>query len=245
MKIFLLLFITIPVLLFAQPGINPDKLVEKYFKDNSFPGKEKYLADEMAAQAKASSIGEELAGSAEVNFYPLQSTKEGAVYNINIKKEGTSANFYCYLVNDSGWKISAIRKFILPGYIYSVRDSLAGLKNSKVEEETLLKTLKLMTSDDQTLKDHLNENLSGYSKLIQFYKSSEKEKADKLLHKFGLKGIFEEQSLPGSIFIPIGSVGNSEVGYIFSESGTLPLISPNDFIYIEQIVKNWYVYRII
>jgi len=244
MKLYLIIIFLISFPLFAQSELNPNQLVEKYFKDISFPDKQNYLIDEMSVQTGSGSIGEELAGSATVSYYPVQSTKEGAVYNININKDGSSANFYCYLVNEHGWKISAIRKFILPAYIYSALDSLIGLKNPEPQDEALLKTLQLITGDDQNLKNHLKENLPDYTKLIQYYKSSEKQKADELMHKLGLQGIFEDKNYPGCVFIPVGSVGNSEVGYFFTRGETQPVISPNDFIYIEKVAEGWYVYRL-
>ena len=244
MKFFLIYFFILSVSLFSQTELSSDKLVEKYFKDQSFPDKENYLIDEMSGQTSTTSIGEELAGSANVSYYSIQSTEEGAVYNINIKKEGSSANFYCYLVNENGWKISAIRKFILPSYIYSALDSLSGLKNPGPQDESLLRTLQLITSDDQNLKNHLKENLPGYTKLIQYYKSSEKEKADQLMHKLGSQGIFEDKNYPGCVFIPIGSIGSSETGYFFTRGESQPIISPNDFIYIEKVAEGWYVYKL-
>jgi len=36
------------------------------------------------------------------------------------------------------------------------------------------------------------------------------------------------------------------MGYFYSgESSSLPKISPNQFIYIEEILPKWYLYRII
>lgn len=244
MKLILLFISFLYISFFAQPELNSDQLIEKYFKDISFPDKENYLIDEMSEQSKAPSIGEELAGSANVTYYPIQSTSDGAVYNINIKKEETSANFYCYLVNEKGWKISAIRKFILPVYIYSALDSLSGLKNLKPQDETLLKTLQLITSDDQNLKNHLKENLPDYTKLIQYYKSSDKEKASELMHKLRAQGIFEDKNYPGCFFIPIGSVGTSEAGYFFTRGESQPIISPDNFIYLEKVAEGWYVYKL-
>ncbi len=244
MKLILLFISFLSFSIFAQSELNPDQLVEKYFKDSSFPDKENYLIDEMSEQSKTPSIGEELTGSVSISYYPIQSTSEGAVYNINIKKEGSSANFYCYLVNENGWKISAIRKFILPVYIYSALDSLSGIKNPKPQDETLLNTLQLITSDDQNLKNHLKENLPDYTKLIQYYKSSDKEKANELMHKLGCQGIFEDKNYPGCVFIPIGSVGTSEVGYFFSRGESRPIISPNNFIFIEKVAEGWYVYKL-
>ncbi len=244
MKLFLLFISFISISIFAQSELNSDQLIEKYFKDNSFPDKENYLIDEMSEHPNTPSIGEELAGSATISYYPIQSTRDGAVYNINIKKEGSSANFYCYLVNEKGWKISAIRKFILRVYIYSALDSLSGLKNPNPQDKTLLKTLQLITSDDQNLKNHLKENLPDFTKLIQYYKSSDKEKASELMHKLVSQGIFEDKNYPGCFFIPIGSVGTSEVGYFFTRGESHPIISPNNFIYIEKVAEGWYVYKL-
>lgn len=245
MKIILILIIILSAVSFAQNGLMPDEIVRKYFEDRTFAEKGKYLADEMLGHSEELTIGEELAGSAAVNFYPVQSGRDGAVFNINIKKDRSSVNFYCYLVNEDGWKISAIRNFILPRYIYSAMDSLSGLKNPEPKDETLLKTLQLITCDDQELKNYLTENLSDFKKLVQYYKSSDKVNADILMHKLGIGGTFEYQKFPGSVFISIGSAGSSEAGYIYSESGKLPVISPDNFIYIEQVVSGWYVYRLI
>ena len=61
-----------------------------------------------------------------------------------------------------------------------------------------------------------------------------------------LEYIYIDEIYPQCIFILVGGFDRIEVGYIFSKNkSSMPKISPERFIYIEEVLPNWYVYRAI
>jgi len=67
-----------------------------------------------------------------------------------------------------------------------------------------------------------------------------------LLNELNIDAVFMDDKFPGCIFLQIGAFDKTEMGYFYSgESSSLPKISPNRFIYIEEILPKWYLYRII
>jgi hypothetical protein len=53
-----------------------------------------------------------------------------------------------------------------------------------------------------------------------------------------------DENYPQCIFILIGAFDRLEVGYIFSKNkSSVPKISLGRFIYIGELLPNWYVYR--
>ena len=67
-----------------------------------------------------------------------------------------------------------------------------------------------------------------------------------LMNRLNLEHIFTDENYPQCIFILVGGFGRIEVGFIFSKiKSSLPKNSPEQFIYIDEVLPNWYVYRAI
>jgi hypothetical protein len=66
------------------------------------------------------------------------------------------------------------------------------------------------------------------------------------MNKLNLEYIYMDENYPQCIFILVGGFDRLEVGYIFSKNkSSVPKISLGRFIYIEEVLPNWYVYRAI
>jgi len=201
----------------------------------------------MMLDVKYPTIGEELEGRATVNFRKIESKNRTAIYGIIIKDDGNTANFYCYLRNISGsWKIDAVRKFQLPGFIYSSVDSLSRIENLPDSVSSLLKFLKLLIGTDEQLKLFLSENINDFYNIAGAFDSKRVDDLNLLMNKLNLEYIYIDDVYPQCTFILVGGFDRIEVGYIFSKNkSSVPKISPKRFIYIEEVLPNWYVYRAI
>jgi hypothetical protein len=243
----LITFITVPAQTSIYPKNSPDWLVDMFFKQTKFPEKEKYLNGEMSQDVKYPTIGEELNGRATVTFRKIELINQTGVYGIVIKDDGNTANFYCYMRNISGtWKIEAVRKFQLPGFIYSSADSLSRIENLPDSVSSLLKLLKLIIGTDEQLKLFLTENINDFYNIAGAFDSKSTDDLKFLMNKLNLEYVFIDEIYPQCIFILVGGFDRIEVGYIFCKNkSSVPKISPNRFIYIEEVLPNWYVYRAI
>jgi hypothetical protein len=238
---------TAPAQKSIYPKNTPEWLVDMFFKQTQFPDKEKYLSGEMMQDVNYPTIGEELDGRATVTFRRIELINQAGVYGIVIKDDGNTVNFYCYVRNISGnWKIEAVRKFQLPGFIYSSADSLSRIENLPDSVLSLLKTLNLIIGTDEQLKLFLSENINDFYNITGAFDNKRADELIFLMNKLNLEYIYMDENYPQCIFILVGGFDRLEVGYIFSKNkSSVPKISLGRFIYIEEVLPNWYVYRAI
>ena len=238
---------TAPAQKSIYPKNTPEWLVDMFFKQTQFPDKEKYLSGEMMQDVNYPTIGEELDGRATVTFRKIELINQAGVYGIVIKDDGNTVNFYCYVRNISGnWKIEAVRKFQLPGFIYSSADSLSRIENLPDSVLSLLKTLNLIIGTDEQLKLFLSENINDFYNITGAFDNKRADELIFLMNKLNLEYIYMDENYPQCIFILVGGFDRLEVGYIFSKNkSSVPKISLGRFIYIEEVLPYWYVYRAI
>jgi hypothetical protein len=227
------------------PENTPEWLVDMFFKQSQFPDKMEYLTGEMIEDAKFPTIGEELKGFADVTFRKIDKKVHSAAYAVDISGNSSKALFYCFLRNESGtWKIYAVRKFQLPKFIYTAVDSLERISNPKEFDQLLLGSLKLLTGSDEDLKSYLSGNINDFYKIMTAFENNDTNALNRVMDELNLEYVYVDKLYPGSVFIMLGSFGSIEVGFIYAKSGSVvPEISPNRFIYLEETLARWYVYR--
>lgn len=222
-------------------------LVYRFFGEKKFPDKDKYYTGEMVKDLNNKSVGEELNGVGVVTLRQVYQQPIFTMYAVNIKVGANTTEFYSYLLNVNGkWMIQAIRKFLFPKFIYQTVDSLSQVKQLPDSTAALYKMLKLMTATDEVIKTHLKKNVGLFNDLLGAFESKDKDKFIQLIDKLGLNSVFKDRKYPNCTFVQVGSFKSMEVGYIKTvENPHLPKISQNGFIYIEEIIPGWYIYRLI
>jgi mRNA-degrading endonuclease RelE of RelBE toxin-antitoxin system len=250
MKIFLKIFSFI-ILIISQVYSqqfstgSPEWLVDMFFVKSSFPEKADYYSGEMLNDINDPTIGDELEGKANVNFHQLKAGDYEIVFKVDVNQDEKIIDFYCFLTkNEHKWTINAVRTFLLPSFIYVIRDSLAQLKNLSSNDSTLFRSLILFTESDKQLMKYLEINLKDFQKLVSDFHDDLKDEANRYLILLGCNAIYADKKYPGCVFIQIQKLKEMECGFIYKpESALLPEISIKDFIYIEEVVANWYIYR--
>ncbi len=239
------IFINIPAQDIIFPQNSPEWLVDMFFKKTYFPDKELYFIGDMLQDVNYPTIGEELDGRGNVSFRVIDLNDQNAVYSIDIKDNKSKVNFYCYLQKVSGnWKIEAVRKFQFPDFIYSSADSLSRIENLPDSVSSLLGSLELMTGTDENLKTFLSENINDFYNIVSAFKNNETEVLKFHMSKLNLDYIFIDDLYPRCIFILPGKFNRIEVGFIYSKNNSaLPKITPGRYIYVEEVLLNWYVFR--
>jgi hypothetical protein len=238
---------------------SPEWLVDMYFGKAQFTGKVNYFTGGMKDEANEPTIGEELNGNANISYRKIVSENIKAVYAVEVSVIDGSASggdagilpsvidFYCYMLEtNEGWKIEVVRRFLLPGFIYSAKDSLSQIKNLSSSDTDLLKLVNLLTSSDAELKKYLRNNINDFYKLVLYIEDEDDKNIQNLLNKLTIDAVYQDDKFPGCIFLQVGAFDKTEMGYFYSgENSLLPEISPNRFIFIEEILPKWYIYRII
>ncbi len=222
---------------------SPEWLVDMFFSKTDFPEKAEYYTGEMLNETDQPTIGEEINGKGEIYFHQIKAVNDEIVFAVEVKLENKTIDFYSYLKKENErWKIFAIRRFILPDFVYQVLDSLSQLPS--LADSSFYLSLQLFTMNDAQLKNYLISNVDSFNILINYFDQGNKEEGDKLLAYLGLNGIFIDNNFPGCVFVIINTVQRLASGFIFAtENAKLPMISLNDFIYVEEVVPGWFIFR--
>ena len=245
-NIFLVIFLTIQIQSQQFSIGSPEWLVDMFFNQNEFPDKEKYLSGEMLDDIDELTIGEELNDNAVVLFHQVKGTENDIVFSVEVNQDNNPVDFYCYINrSENKWKISALRTFVLPSFIYIVRDSLSNLNNLSSNDSTFLLSLQLFTATDNELKNFLKTNQNNFNKLISAFINNQKDEGDKILSSIGCNAIYSDKNFPGCIFIQILKFEDLSAGFIqAADPILLPRIAVEDFILIEEVVQGWFIYRL-
>lgn len=238
----------VPQLLSQQFSVgSPEWLIDMFFVKSSFPDKANYYTGEMTKEADEKTIGEELNGEAKVSFHQIRATNSTCVFSVEVETNKKTIDFYSYLVNDNNdWKITAVRRFLLPSFVYTVRDSLLNLDELSESDSVFLLSLQLFTASDRELKNYLSSNLEKFQKLISLFMNNEKDKANIALASAGCNAIYTDKKYPGCVFIQILTFEKMEAGFIqAADAILLPQISFLDYVYIEEVSPGWFIYRTI
>lgn len=224
---------------------SPEWLVDMFFVKSSFPDKANYYTGEMIKESDKPTIGEELNGKKEISFHQIKAGDDKIVFAVELKLDEKVVDFYSYLnrVNNN-WKIAAIASFILPDFVYQIADSLSN--QTYLPDSSLYLSLKLLTMNDSQLKNYFIDKSDSFNELISYFNQNDKESGDKKLSELGCTAIFRDTGFPGCTFILINSFREISAGFInISETARLPEISEKDFIYIEEILPGWFLFRTI
>ena len=224
---------------------SPEWLVDMFFSKNNFPDKAEYLAGEMIEDANQKTVGEELNGEGEVSFHLIKSTNSTCVFAVEVQTENNIMDFYAFLGMDNDrWNIISVRTFLLPAFIYTVRDSLQNLTELSKADSVFLLSLKLFTASDMELRNYLKANLEKFQGLISLFINNDKDKADVALASVGCNAVYTDTNYPGCTFIQILKFENMETGFInATDSSILPPVSFKEFVYLEEVVEGWFIYR--
>lgn len=191
-------------------------------------------------------IGEVLEGNGEVLFNQIKSENDECAFSVEINLDNQIIDMYAYLVKSGNeWKMSAVRRFLLPSFVYSVYDSLSNLETFSSQDSAFYLTLNLFLMNDGGLKSFVSIHFDELNNLVWHFNQKENAEVDKLLAELGCSAVFLDTNFPGCLFIQISSFEKMESGFIFtSGSFKLPEISYKDFVYIEEVSDGWFVYRI-
>lgn len=223
---------------------SPEWLVNQFFAASSFMDKENYFIDEMTQQTKYPSVGEKLGGDANVRIREIEQSKNEAVFSVNIKKQSDQKDFYCYLKNKDGWKISAVRTFIIPAYYHQLADSILSDPGLPDSTKSIAHSIRLLTGTDEKLMDYLKLNFNEFKRLTDMFRSQPGDEIKPLLQQLNLSSIYKPDQLTECLFLSILELNYLETGFIYCpDKSNLPKINPNEFILIEEIIKDWYLYR--
>lgn len=220
----------------------PDVLVRFFGPDGIQDKRAVYHGEMLEHYIDRTTLGEELPKKVQVSFRKLKESKTNAVYAALVKKDNQTQDWYAFLVRvDKVWKLRAVRTLALPGLFSMVLKGLAEKSSRSEEEEWQYQNMLLTSSGDKALKNYLKSNRAKFDKIVALMKTGENKQAEATS-----KSMFVEvQGKEEGIFkLLIGGIMDNSVGYLFVPPGeSPPKMSPQKYIYVEQIIEGWYIYK--
>lgn len=228
--------------------------MKRFFGQPEFEEKKGFYIGEMATTySDAPTMGFYTKGAAVV-YRELASDQNQIVYAIDYRKDGETSNWYAYLRPDGDqWKLSAVRSLVLPGVFYMALEQAKAKPNLSPSEQWEIEIMELTAASDSQLKQHLRDNEAALKALTNIAfddqaliqaSNEEPKTAAARLYELHLSYAEPYSKIHGAIQFTIGGMRDDKVGYLFIPEGKEPPpMDPSNFIYIEEVLPNWYLFK--
>ena len=174
---------------------SPEWLVDMFFHQNSFVEKSYYYTGEMISDVDKPTIGEELIGKGEALFHQIKATSNECVFAVELNVDDKIIDFYCYLIKqEEGWKINAVRRFLLPAFVFTVFDSLSNLSSLSSADSAFYLSLKLFIMNDSQLKSFLITYSKDLDNLVWYFNQKDTGEVDNRLKALGCTAVFLDRN---------------------------------------------------
>jgi hypothetical protein len=227
---------------------SPNQVVERYYADSA------------------------AAGASIVANRPLIQQDTEAVFATSLRSGDSVAEWYTFLKwNGTHWDVAAARTMQFPQAYYTLIDSIQHGWEVPSSRPELRANLALTVSSDSAIKAYLLAHRAVMDSLVQIFKkravlnmvevggpirpevrdgkvlpTNRNKEIERLLEQARVSTAFRDARYPGCTFIRISGMGRKQVGYLYAQEGcTIPRMTPNRFIYVDNIVGPWYVYKAI
>lgn len=171
-------------------------------------------------------------------------------------------DLYFYLKYADGWKISTMRSLAMTGLIEELYLALKAKKSPTQEEADVLANFELVLASDQKLREWFHRHTEALNRLVRLARSSvktdprvrdgsktqyirddDKEYPEiasglKRLHLSGINIVPD-----GNFEFVIGGMLDNTVGFLYAPTNTPPRINPSNYIWVEELSGNWYLFR--
>jgi hypothetical protein len=160
-----------------------------------------------------------------------------AVARVTASAGKEKKDFYFYATKTPTWKVSAMRTLMV-GLAYSVREQLRARQDAP-NREADLRNLDLTLSTDDQLKAWF---LGHRDTLSTIMKTTEEAKRAELCRSLGISAVRNESG--GSVVFTVGGILDNEVGFLYlAAPASPPEIDTKEYIWVEQVAADWYLFR--
>jgi len=175
-----------------------------------------------------------------------------AVVRIQIES-GYVFDVYLYLSHDSEWTFTAIRAMALPGFMRQMYVELSDKTELSSEEQSALNEIKRAFLTDAEWRDFFLQNQSSFESLCakatevpehSFVGRNDIQAFPKIQEEFTLLAVSTlEKEQNGNIHIVMDGITDNTVGFTCSPNNKPPTISSSQYIWVEEIIDGWYLFR--
>lgn len=212
------------------------------------PEARKLLAGE-ALEWKMPTFGQLAAAPDKMIFLP---DAQNAIGRIQLTGKDRQVDLYFYLASQSSWRVNAVRTLALTGIIEGAYQYLKSKPSRTADEETEFANMELLLASDKVLREWFRQNATSMNKLYESSKVMKKgdfssadnpEYAEIKRQLLALHFSLAEIKENGNAEFVIGGVTDNTVGFLYSPTDQPPVISSNQYIWVEEVAPKWYLFR--
>lgn len=246
---------------------SPDWIVETFFKGKDFPEKTKYYTGEMFKQyLNTPPMGAWIPENVHITYRILDNTDNALIYAVQYTDGTMVDDWYCFINKEDGnWKLKAVRTLATTGPLVKIVQDLSQKTDLTEQEKYYLHSATLTISSDASLKQYFKEHKAEFDDILYFYRkypellqvksdgsidiNIDNERLDfnmlaEKIRKLGLNYVGRQKDDKTIIDFSIGGILENSVGYLFvPRNSKKPCMSPNNYIYLEEIYPCWYIYK--
>ena len=218
-----------------------EELVRSLFSDANFD-KNLYFKGEMRSYLKRKFYAAD--NYSEITVAPLGRSDEfSEIFHVFLGSTEKHFDLYVYTKEDGIYAVRVLAQTAIIEAIVSEYEKFSEAQKREFEQRTDadIVNLKLILAPDKELMEFGKQNLSAFEKIYELYASGESERAKAEIKSLHLS---HGETSGKNFMLLIGGVTDNSVGFLrVQDEADLPQMSPSEFIMIEKIAPNWYLFK--
>ena len=218
-----------------------EELVRSLFSDANFD-KNLYFKGEMRSYLKRKFYAAD--NYSEITVAPLGRSDEfSEIFHVFLGSKEKHFDLYVYTKEDGIYAVRVLAQTAIIESIVSEYEKFSEAQKREFEQKTDadIANLKLILAPDKELVGFGKQNLAAFEKIYELYASGELGRAKTEIKSLHLS---HAETSGKNFMLLIGGVTDNSVGFLrVQDEADLPRISPSEFIMIEKIAPNWYLFK--
>lgn len=266
------LFLTLFLLLVTAAAADPVvelSILQEFFSPEGMESRSTRLTGEALEEfSRRPMVGEYLPKNATTEFRLLVESETAAIYEAVVDRDGRAEMWSAFFQRGPlGSRLEAIKSLHIPPYLAAVEyPRLLAQQGRSAAQEARLAQLQRLFMTTAAFKEYFNQNRSTYESLAHLLETGKTEEAQAAAQAAALVGVRlygaskseGEMALLDSTVSSKGQAGSNQLGSEVRVSGFLdslfgllhlptgvspPPMSAQDYIFVEAIDENWYLFR--
>ena len=180
----------------------------------------------------------------EITVAPLGRSDEfSEIFHVFLGSKEKHFDLYVYTKKDGIYAVRVLAQTAIIEAIVSEYEKFNEAQKREFEQRTDadIVNLKLILAPDKELMEFGKQNLAAFEKMYELYAGGESERAKAEIKSLHLSHAETEGK---KFMLLIGGITDNSVGFLrVQDEADLPQMSPSEFIMIEKIAPNWYLFK--
>ena len=218
-----------------------EELVRSLFSDANFD-KNFHFKGEMRSYLKRKFYAAD--NYSEITVAPLGRSDEfSEIFHVFLSSKEKRFDLYVYTKEDGIYAVRVLAQTAIIEAVVSEYEKFSEAQKREFEQKTDadIVNLKLILAPDKELIEFGKQNLSAFEKIYELYASGELGRAKTEIKSLHLS---HAETSGKNFMLLIGEITDNSVGFLrVQDKADLPQMSPSEFIMIEKIAPNWYLFK--